>query len=205
MVGKGETDKEGAEQQVSAVTAVSPDEKEEDDERDEECLEGVDLGDHSLAPEGPGEPEGQCPGRRCDGSPSKPQSREVHDEHSRDAVDGGGEVHAVGWVPERQIGEEVCQHHVGGVAGRMADSEHRDLGLQHRGVERVRSTVTQDRRRQRPRVQDGGDGGDRRAAEGYARPLDSLRLGDRLTPERCSWRGSDEGVGSWRSRGPGRY
>src|SRR5918995_7306318 len=81
VVGKGETDQKGREQQVSAVAAVSPKEQEEDDQRNEESLEGVELGDHSPAPESPGEPESQCPDRRCDGSSAKMQSRQVHGEH----------------------------------------------------------------------------------------------------------------------------
>src|SRR5215218_10839570 len=36
----------------------------------------------------------------------------------------------------------------------MSGPEHRDLGLEHRGVERVRNAVRQDRRRQGPDVED---------------------------------------------------
>ena len=72
MVGEGETHQEGREQQVAVGAGVSPDEQDQDDERHEEGFEGVDLGDHGLAPEGVGEPEGQRPGRRGHGPSTQP-------------------------------------------------------------------------------------------------------------------------------------
>jgi len=90
-------------------------------------------------------------------------------QHGQRGIGGGGEVDEVGTVTEGQVREEMREHYVGRIAGRVRHTEHADLHLEHRHVEQVGRVVRQDSRCQRSQVEYEHEHRDPQTGEGRTR------------------------------------
>jgi len=119
MVGQGQAHEEGGEQEETVLAALSPEKEGEQDEGDKQGVEGIDLGDDGLGPERYPHAEGERGGYSRRHPPAEQVPGCENRQHGQRRVAGGGEVGAVGTVAEGQVREEVRQHQIGRVAGRV--------------------------------------------------------------------------------------
>jgi hypothetical protein len=170
MVGQGQANEEGGQQEVTVLPALSPEKEGEQGEGDKQGIEGIDLCDDGLGPERHPHTEGERGGCSRRHPPAEQIPGREDRQHGQRRIGGGGEVDAVGTVTEGQVREEMREQYVGRVAGRVRHAEHTDLHLEHRHVEQIGRVVRQDSRRQRSQVENQHEYGDTHAGEGRTHP-----------------------------------
>ena len=137
--------------QVARASLVAPDQGAMEEQRHEQQVERVHLGEGRLLPDGPGEREAEGGGHRDHGSDAEPDRDQDGDADGRGGRRRRQEIGPPGERLIRDQAEQLADQRVERIAGRVEDAEARQQQL---GLGPVTEADTGE---QRPDVDDRGD------------------------------------------------